>query len=408
MADIKITCPHCQQGIQCDQLWCGHEINCPTCQGRLVVPHTEAPAAGTAGGRAGALGKTPVPAPPQGAAPRLSAGRTQVARAATGTGAPQKPFQRPVEKKGSPLLKFALIGLGVVALAGGGYYGYTLFLEGKDKVQATAQAAAKRPVGGEVGAAMDANDALEGNRSDNSLKAGIRKHIDRRRTPGVPSAGDSAAALGDDSGGGRHHGPGADAPDNLPTVAPVYTLDLSAAVIPVSKVNGLITGGAFIADKARIDKINGAYALTLRQGAGPTPDRAVRVFLRLKGNEVPTNQTFSVSSDASDPSVSQVSKLWKTAAGFMPNEQKYASNYALKLEMGSLDKGSISGKIFLALTDAEKTVVAGQFKAALVPEQVTQATPFSVQPRAAPGGPMNPYSGRNMRQRARPGMPPGP
>lgn len=326
-----------------------------------------------------------------------------MARAATGTGAPQKPFQRPVEQNKSPLLKYALIGLGVAALGVGGYYAYTFFLEGKESVQATAKAAAKRPVGGEVGAAMDANDALDGNNSDNSLKTGIKKHIDRRRTPGVPSAGDSTPGLGDDSGGGprgRHHGGGGggDSVDTLPVVAPVYTLDITAATIPASKVNGLVTGGQFLADKARIDKIAGVYALTLRQGPGLTPDRAVRVFLRLQGTDIPTNQTFTVSSDSADPAVTQVSKLWKTGAGFMPTEQKYTSNYALKLEMGSLDKANISGKIFLALSDPEKTVVAGQFRAALMPEQVTQALPAAPQ-RPMPGGPMN-----RMRQRNRPGM----
>ena len=66
MADIKFTCPHCQQGIQCDQLWCGHEINCPTCQGAIMVPQTAtAPAAGGA----------PAIKPPSSPAARLSAAR---------------------------------------------------------------------------------------------------------------------------------------------------------------------------------------------------------------------------------------------------------------------------------------------------------------------------------------------
>ena len=38
MADMKFACSHCGQDIECDELWSGHEIQCPTCQGQLVVP----------------------------------------------------------------------------------------------------------------------------------------------------------------------------------------------------------------------------------------------------------------------------------------------------------------------------------------------------------------------------------
>jgi hypothetical protein len=362
MADIKFTCPHCQQGIQCDQLWCGHEINCPTCQGGLVVPQMEAPPA---------EGNPLVPKPPSGPAPRLSAGKTQVARSVTPAGVAQKQFQRPVQKQQSPLLKYALIVLGVAAFGLGGYYGYPLV---RDKFNATSQAAAKRPVGGEVGAAMDANDALnktEPSHPDSSLKAKVTRRLNRRGPGGVPVAGDSEKALADNAGTGG----GASADKDLPVVAPVHTLDVNSVTIAVSKVNGVISGGSFVADKARIDKKTAnAYALTLRQGSGVTPDRAVQVYFHLNGTGGPTNQTFTVSPDAADAAVSQVVKLWKTGAGFAPTDQRFSSNYALKLELGSMEKGLISGKIFLALPDAEKTVVAGQFKAPLIlPDLAAQA-----------------------------------
>ncbi len=64
--------------------------------------------------------------------------------------------------------------------------------------------------------------------------------------------------------------------------------------------------------------------------------------------------------------MSQVVKLWKASAGFAPTEQSFFSNYALKLELGQMVNGLIPGKIFLALADADKTVVAGQFTATLV------------------------------------------
>src|SRR5664279_2822201 len=38
MADLKFTCTHCGQEIECDELWSGHEIQCPTCKKELTVP----------------------------------------------------------------------------------------------------------------------------------------------------------------------------------------------------------------------------------------------------------------------------------------------------------------------------------------------------------------------------------
>jgi hypothetical protein len=322
-------------------------------------------------------GNPPAPKPPSGPAPRLSAGKTQVARSTTPTGVPQKQFQRPVQKKQNPLLKYALIGLGVAALGVGGYYVYGLILQGRDKLKATSEAAAKRPVGGDVGAAMDVNDALdrtEPSHPASSLKASVKKRLNRRGPGGVPVAGDSETALADNAGTDSGSA-AAPADKDLPVVAPVHTLEISSVTIPVSKVNGVISGGSFVADKARIDKKTAtAYALTLRQGSGLTPDRAVQVFFHLKGTGGPTNQTFTVSPNAADPAVSQVVKLWKTGAGFAPTDQRFSSNYVLKLELGQMDKGLISGKIFLALADTDKTVVAGQFKAPLIlPDLAAQA-----------------------------------
>ena len=45
MADIKFSCPHCQQHIQVDSSYGGTQIACPTCNGGLIIPG--APAAPT-------------------------------------------------------------------------------------------------------------------------------------------------------------------------------------------------------------------------------------------------------------------------------------------------------------------------------------------------------------------------
>jgi len=45
MADIKFSCPHCQQHIQAEDSYGGTQIACPSCNGGLIIPG--APAAPT-------------------------------------------------------------------------------------------------------------------------------------------------------------------------------------------------------------------------------------------------------------------------------------------------------------------------------------------------------------------------
>lgn len=42
MSEIKFACPHCRQHIACDQGYCGYQIQCPACQGGLIVPRLAA------------------------------------------------------------------------------------------------------------------------------------------------------------------------------------------------------------------------------------------------------------------------------------------------------------------------------------------------------------------------------
>ena len=60
MADIKFSCPHCQQHIQAETSYVGLQINCPACRGSLIVPGTPAAAAPTYA----APPATPPPPPP--------------------------------------------------------------------------------------------------------------------------------------------------------------------------------------------------------------------------------------------------------------------------------------------------------------------------------------------------------
>src|SRR5437867_12035140 len=69
MPDIKFSCPHCEQHIAADSAYGGIQINCPGCNGGLVVPQTvdpvpvpEVPAVSSAPARARLQTQAPAPA----------------------------------------------------------------------------------------------------------------------------------------------------------------------------------------------------------------------------------------------------------------------------------------------------------------------------------------------------------
>jgi uncharacterized membrane protein YdbT with pleckstrin-like domain len=44
MADITFACPHCEQHIEADDAICGQTVECPSCQGEIIVPEKPKPA----------------------------------------------------------------------------------------------------------------------------------------------------------------------------------------------------------------------------------------------------------------------------------------------------------------------------------------------------------------------------
>ena len=98
MADITFTCPHCNQAVQCDDQWAGHEIQCPICQGALVVPQPAAPA----------QTHPPVPKPPAGPSSKLSFQQNAQQPAAPSRSIPIRNLAPTVAKKKSPIVKIAV------------------------------------------------------------------------------------------------------------------------------------------------------------------------------------------------------------------------------------------------------------------------------------------------------------
>jgi type II secretory pathway pseudopilin PulG len=278
---------------------------------------------------------------------RLSIGHSQAGRSAASKAvAPQvvaleaKLREARAGQKGGGM-KWVMVGAVVIICGVGGYFGYTYFSEWQAKRKEAAQQAAKA-------AAQQAASA----------------------------AAEAALAA-----------PTTPAPEKeLPVIAPAWTLEVDKATIPTSKVNGLISGTNFLAENAMCTD----QVLRLSQGTPASPDREILVYLRLNRGESPTNHTWTVTQETKGRSVPQVVKRWKTNPRYAPQMKSYSSGYAMKLELGVVTNGVLPGQIFVALPDAEQSVVAGVFKATTTLGGASGAatvTPVAPDPVAAPLAP---------------------
>jgi hypothetical protein len=325
------------------------------------------------------------PPPPAGASPKPALGYQRPGGAAEGgpKPIPIRNLAPPPPPKKSLLKKLAGIGATLVILGVGAYFGWTQFgakyfqdrKDAKPADTAAAKPAENAGAGpmGEVNGAMDVSDALDGGSSGARPK--------RSRAAAAPTAAPGNAS--------------APAPSGL-VVPAKYTLDLSKAKIPESRVNGIISGTNFLADTVRIEPSGATQVLRLFQGQGASPDSEMLVYLHLNPMMTPTGHTWTVSQDLRGPDVPQVAKRWKTDPKFAPKMTSFANSYAMKLELGDMTDGAISGKIFLALPDPEESVIAGTFKAALVLAQPGAAPVPVARPAMAPTQPAGrtPYDSR--------------
>ncbi len=319
MAETIFDCPNCKQAIQADVAWAGQQIQCPLCQAAVTVPAAEAPA-------------------PAAGIPRFAGGSAQVPRSASGVGISQQGYQpKPVKKK-SPAAKYAVIGTVAVAVVVAGVIAWPHvrphlpFLNKSEDESAKATAAANAP------------------------------------TPQAESTPAPAPAP---------------VPQEKPMTAPIHTLDVQTAKISEGKVNGMIAGTNFVPDHVRLEKMVGGYVLDLRQGTGATPDRGMRVYLRLGATESPTGHTWTVSSDLKDPAITRIVKVWKPNPKYAAQEKSFFTGFALKLEFGQLtESNTIPGKIFAALPDPENSVIGGVFSAVSTTAGAAP-TPAQTQPTPA-------------------------
>jgi len=168
MADIKFSCGHCEQHISCDELWAGHQIQCPACKKDITVPTVHVPPAAAVPDP-----RSLVPQPSATTRPKLSAGLTQVAaRATPAVATSQRRLPPRAPKTTNPAVRYAAIAL-VLVVVGIAAVKYVPGLLGQvqEVIPSKPSGAATGPaVGGggplgEVNGAMDVSDALDGGSS---------------------------------------------------------------------------------------------------------------------------------------------------------------------------------------------------------------------------------------------------
>jgi len=334
MAELKFNCSKCGQLIACDELWIGHQINCPTCQTELSVPaQQEAPkpnnplvpqvpgATKLSIGQARHQASTP---PPQ-----AGAGPTGATSFRARAGAPKK------KKSNGAAMKYAIAGVSVLAIAAVGYFvGYPQFQKWQEKKKADEEA-----------------------KNAEAAKA-------------------SAAT---------------NAPPQPAMVAPVFTLDVATANIPEGKVNGKVSGTNFVADSVRLDQLGPAQVLRFTQGQPTSPDREIFVYLHPKAGETVAGHNWTVSEDQKT-GAPQIGKRWKPDPSQQPKVQTYTHGYAMKLELGQMNGSTLPGKIFIALNDGQESVAAGKFEATV---STTTPAPVMATPTPPPnptGKPIRPQN----------------
>jgi hypothetical protein len=370
MADLRISCPHCNQEIACDELWAGHELACPTCQGAFMVPQVEAPAP--------EKHNPLVPKPPPGK-PRLNLGPApskQAEAAGEQRMIPIRNLAPPPPPKKNVLLTVLKVVVVVAVVGAGAYFGLGYIMKIQEKANAQSRKEEANSDGGQVAHIANLNKVLDATETGGpglaSLAPDSGATRPRRRMPAAadPAAGGASTNTLPDT-------------QQLPVIPAVWTLDVGTAKIPAGRANGTISGTNFVVETARIDVVSGTHVLRLLQGQLVSPDREILIYLHLKAGEKIGGQTLTISSDMKGSSVPQVAKRWKINPRYAPSLKSFYTGYAMKLELGQPVEGTLPGKIFLGLPDTEQSVVAGVFNAT-VNEPDPSQQPVYATPTATP------------------------
>ena len=176
----------------------------------------------------------------------------------------------------------------VLVCGAGAFFGFKLLMKMQNKMNAADRRERELSGGGgdgQVAHISTLNDVLDA--------------TDPNRFSRLPSPSSVSSADLDDADDRMRRGGFRAAAVVMPTndlpVLPVdYTLEVAAAKIPESRVNGKVSGTNFIPETARLDLTPTARVLSFRQGNPASPDQELMVFLKLKPGENPAGKSWTV------------------------------------------------------------------------------------------------------------------
>src|SRR5262249_52844198 len=121
-----------------------------------------------------------------------------------------------------------------------------------------------------------------------------------------------------------------------------------------------IDGKGFLCERATLK----GGRLSLRQGLTGAPDLGITVTLGARQAEELSGKAVVVATNNSAPAPRVVLR-WKGDLE-EPVTQRIHAGYAMKVLFGPISDGRIRGRIFIALPDEKKSVVAGNFDAEIL------------------------------------------
>lgn len=137
-----------------------------------------------------------------------------------------------------------------------------------------------------------------------------------------------------------------------------WRMDLEGVKIPGATATGMIHGEEFVMGSAKIEK----GILTIRDGEDFFPYHAVMIFLFLKDGDTGEGKTYHVTED-SGFGTPHIHMKWRTEEKNIPETEMFMKDYIMRLDLGNIVDGKLSGKIYLCLPDDMKSFVAGSFEA---------------------------------------------
>ena len=135
-------------------------------------------------------------------------------------------------------------------------------------------------------------------------------------------------------------------------------MNILNAMIPDRPLQGVVAGRSFKPDEALVE----SGVLTLRMAVGQASETVVEVHGIQRIGEPLEGKAFELP-EVSGMNTPTVFFRWNDPTRIDTAVRRFYNRFALKLEFGRVRDGRISGKIFVAVHDGDKSFINGTFDA---------------------------------------------